>query len=188
MSKVCSSSVRWPLCRRELIAELDAEAASTGMLLTHAAGCWDRGVEIWQVSDGGLLEGIVNRKDQLMSVDGVSTASFIHANRLLSKPGSHRCVLRRARSAEEERHDRWVVRVFCLLCCIALGACIDLPQRTFALLARHGIVSYALPGGAERVWDEHLVVVSIGTTARRALHLAQLYAALVIMPSPADVP
>ena len=143
------------------------------MQLTHSDGCWEKGVEVKQVAAGGSLDDLVQVKDQLTSVNGVHICSYPQANHLLKKVGRHKCVLLRERSIEDKRQDRLATRGLLVLLAIAFVAYIDLPALAYGFLVRRGLISLALKGGAERGWDEHLLVASIGSTSRRALQETQ---------------
>ena len=124
-----SPTARLPWTRRKLTVEIErgAEDEDLGVLLAHSNGCWEKGVEVWQVAADGRLDGVVQVKDQLTHVNDVPVCSHPQAGYLLKKPGKHRCALLRARTDGEVRQDALLLRLLLLLAMLCFIAYIDVP-------------------------------------------------------------
>jgi hypothetical protein len=128
---------------------------------------------VGEVSAGGPLETLVHEGDVLIFVDGVPTPTRAQAELRLGRSAVHMCVLLRRRTWEERRCDQWATRAVVALLALAYVHRLHANGTLRQWLAQYGLVSLALPGGDERGWDEHLLIASIGSTSRKALHEAQ---------------
>ena len=166
---------RLPWMRRVSVVIVEKrEGEDIGMLLAHSASSMvNQAVEVWQVTADGPLEGVVDVKDHIESVDGVRTQMCSHAKHLLSKTGMHTCVLLRRPTPGELACDQWATRVLLLLAGLIGCHVLNLRRKAYDLLVSAGYISLALPGGQERGWDEHLLIASIGSSTRPHFQQAQ---------------